>query len=172
MTGYMGFLLSIFYLQNFLIDPVFWQIIFFSTAFAIAEEVLEMPYITFQGTLTLLMITLKHFQIGDWQTLAQKNYRDALNDYTKAIELDSKKSGAYASRGALFIILEDYINAKKDLKMAIKLDPKNVNAINSIAVMFARLEEFAKPFDELSRAVIIDSTYAETYRNMTKGLSI
>ena len=52
------------------------------------------------------------------------NYQEAIVDFSKAIEIDSKDSYLYFWRGFAYESLMDYPNAIKDLKISQRLDPE------------------------------------------------
>ena len=51
-------------------------------------------------------------------------YREAIFDFSKAIEIDPKDSYLYFWRGFAYEFLEEYPKAVNDLKIALKLDPE------------------------------------------------
>jgi tetratricopeptide (TPR) repeat protein len=51
------------------------------------------------------------------------NYQEAIVDFSKALEIDSKDSYLYFWRGRAYESLMDYPNAVKDLKISQQLDP-------------------------------------------------
>ena len=52
------------------------------------------------------------------------NYQEAIVDFSKALEIDSKDSYLYFWRGFAYESLMDYPNAVKDLKISQQLDPE------------------------------------------------
>ena len=52
------------------------------------------------------------------------NYWEAIQDFSKAIEIDPKNSYLYFWRGFAYEFLEEYSTAIKDLKIANQLNPK------------------------------------------------
>lgn len=56
------------------------------------------------------------------------DYKGAIEDYTKAIELDPKNLDAYAARGYARRMLGDYPESLQDYEKVIEMDPKNANA--------------------------------------------
>jgi tetratricopeptide (TPR) repeat protein len=52
-----------------------------------------------------------------------KQYREALEAYSLAIELDARYALAYARRGQVYSLLRDYSRAVKDFDRAFALDP-------------------------------------------------
>ena len=57
-----------------------------------------------------------------------KNFNGAIEDYTKAIELDSNYQGAYYNRGVSKKILQDYNGAIDDFNKSIRLARRNLQA--------------------------------------------
>jgi tetratricopeptide (TPR) repeat protein len=53
-----------------------------------------------------------------------KQYREALEAYSLAIELDDKYTLAYARRGQVYSLLRDYLRAVKDFDQALTLDTR------------------------------------------------
>lgn len=67
----------------------------------------------------------------------QNNIIQALQDYTKAIGLDSKNSGNYYNRALFYVNFQnDYSKALEDFNEAIKLDQKNLIYLNSRALLY------------------------------------
>ena len=59
---------------------------------------------------------------------SRKEYDGAIQDFTKAIELDPKDPTAYNGRGMAYQKKNDLINAQKDFNEAIRVDPKLASA--------------------------------------------
>ncbi len=51
-------------------------------------------------------------------------YAKAVQDFSKAIEINPRHSGVYLERGNAYFNLKKYANAKDDYLMTLKLDPK------------------------------------------------
>jgi len=56
-------------------------------------------------------------------------YREAVDWYTKAIELESAKAVAYSNRAMAYLKLECFAEAESDATEALELDSKNVKAM-------------------------------------------
>src|SRR5664280_1628812 len=65
------------------------------------------------------------FKQASLKITENQDYKGAIDDYTKIIELSPKSSRAYASRGYAKIKLEDYKGAIDDFYAAIFVDPDN-----------------------------------------------
>ncbi|GFH28618.1 uncharacterized protein HaLaN_27141 [Haematococcus lacustris] len=66
-------------------------------------------------------------QNGD-AAVARGAYRDALSEFTRAIDIDSSSPLLHIKRAAVYITLRQRAQALKDLDIAIQLDPANVAA--------------------------------------------
>ena len=63
---------------------------------------------------------------------------DAINDYTKAIKLDSTVSQFYNNRGYTYMMKEDYKNALNDFNKAIEIRPNYARAMLNRGDIYAR----------------------------------
>jgi tetratricopeptide (TPR) repeat protein len=69
----------------------------------------------------------------------QENYREAIEDYTKAISLDSSYTEAWNYRGFSECLVNGYYDAIRDFDNAIKLDPDYATAYNNRGAVFEEL---------------------------------
>ncbi len=65
-----------------------------------------------------------YFETG-YEKYNRGDYKGAIQDYTKAIELNPRYALAYHWRGNAKFSLKDYRGAIQDYTKAIELDPKN-----------------------------------------------
>ncbi len=59
---------------------------------------------------------------------SRKDFDGAIQDFTKAIELNPQDATAYSGRGLAYQKKNDLINAQRDFNEAIKVDPKLASA--------------------------------------------
>ena len=73
-------------------------------------------------------------------------YEQAIEDYTRAIELDAAFAEAYFNRGVSYYEVGRYQEAITDLSQAIRLDPADDNYYSrrSLAYLFADQPELAQ----------------------------
>jgi tetratricopeptide (TPR) repeat protein len=69
-------------------------------------------------------------------------YQPALNDCTKAIELNPKFALAYADRGFAWLGLNNPQNAIKDASEAVRLNPKLSESYTVQAMAYERIGDF------------------------------
>ena len=67
---------------------------------------------------------IKAYDLRGNSNMFLRNYQEAIVDYSKALEIDSKDSYLYFWRGFAYESLMDYPNAVKDLKISHQLDPE------------------------------------------------
>ncbi|HEX7414509.1 MAG TPA: tetratricopeptide repeat protein, partial [Bacteroidia bacterium] len=65
---------------------------------------------------------------GNVKRITKKDYKGAIEDYTKAIELNPKYANAYMVRGMCKDELKDYNGSIQDYNKAIELNPKYTDA--------------------------------------------
>ncbi|MBM4432468.1 MAG: tetratricopeptide repeat protein [Chloroflexi bacterium] len=61
------------------------------------------------------------------ELLDEGEYDEAIDEFTKAIELDPAYADAYSNRGWAYAITEQYDRAIADYNRAIELDPQNAS---------------------------------------------
>ncbi|TET21634.1 MAG: tetratricopeptide repeat protein [Candidatus Cloacimonadota bacterium] len=84
-------------------------------------------------------------QSGDYYAAGNKLFRDgeyekALEQYTRAIQLDPRNANYYASRGAAYGKLDLYVEGLEELKKAVSVNPKVEEPYFLIESFFAELE--------------------------------
>jgi tetratricopeptide (TPR) repeat protein len=110
------------------------------------EGQLDDARVMFQGLVTLNpKDPYMHLALGSTHHRAGR-VDDAIKEYTRAIELDSKLTNAYANRGELFLGTHHAEKGLLDLKKALELDPKGqdpstMRARAIIATTAAKLKE-------------------------------
>ncbi|CCH41597.1 Serine/threonine-protein phosphatase [Wickerhamomyces ciferrii] len=84
------------------------------------------------------------------QALKSKNYQDAIDNYTKAIEIDPEDPIFYANRAHVEIQIELYGSAILDATRAIELDPSYLKAYYRRAVAKSRLLKHKESTEDLN----------------------
>ena len=90
----------------------------------------------------------------------KKHLHDALEDYSKALELDESLEEAYFDRGEVKMELKDYIGAISDFKKSVELKPNDLEAhyLKAICNYHYGYEDIANK--EMLDILKMDSTYA------------
>ncbi|MBD2441669.1 tetratricopeptide repeat protein [Dolichospermum sp. FACHB-1091] len=92
-----------------------------------------------------------------------KNYKQAIDDYTQAIKLDTKNANYYARRGLTYLQLKDYKQAIDDYTQAIKLDTKNANYYARRGFAYFQLKDYKQAINDWTQAIKLDPKNAGYY---------
>ena len=95
----------------------------------------------------------------------QGAYEDAITDYSRAIELNSKNPEAYRKRGTAYGFLEDYENTIRDFTKAIELAPDNAPDYNNRGSAYDFLGDSQKAIQDFNKAIALDPNFAGAYNN-------
>ena len=93
------------------------------------------------------------------------NYRQAIEDFSRAIEIKQGYADAYYNRGNAYKGLGNYQQAIEDFSRVIKIKQGDADAYNNRGVAYAGLGNYRQAIDDHSRAVEIDPGDAEAYYN-------
>lgn len=85
-----------------------------------------------------------------------KDYKNALADYTKAIQLEPNNYDAYLGRGKVERLLKDYNNSIKDYTKAIELNPSDYKGYAGRGVSKFELKNYADSIDDYTKAIDIN----------------
>ncbi|CUS21877.1 LAQU0S04e02850g1_1 [Lachancea quebecensis] len=81
--------------------------------------------------------------------IKEKKYPEAVECYSKAIELDGTQSIFYSNRAFSRLKLDNFLTALEDCNKSIELDPKNIKAIHRRGLSYVGLLEFSKARKDL-----------------------
>ncbi len=95
----------------------------------------------------------------------KKKNKEALHDYSKAIELNP--SALYYYQRSLFFFEEnEFKKFIEDLNNSIKLDTNNIDYIKTRIFYYQKSKEYEKAISDYNRILKIDSTYSYAYLEM------
>jgi tetratricopeptide (TPR) repeat protein len=96
------------------------------------------------------------------RTLAEEsNWKEALEQYNAAIQLDPELSDAYSGRGHLYLHQEKYVEAGQDFAKAFEQDPYNHLALTGVCLVMVLLE--GKPEEALQKLEADRRKFPNTY---------
>jgi|ETNmetMinimDraft_23_1059889.scaffolds.fasta_scaffold28301_2 tetratricopeptide (TPR) repeat protein len=102
----------------------------------------------------------------------KNDYREAIETFKKALELDKNYVVAYSNLGYTYMALKDWNNAIQSFRMI--LNYPNITAphyvYNAIGWAYYEKNEFKKSIEELKKAVKLKKNYAVAHYNL--GLSL
>src|SRR5579859_1648765 len=92
-------------------------------------------------------------------------FKEAIETYDHAIQIDSKYARAYGRRGDAYGGLKEYAKAIEDYNRVIELDPGIVAAYNNRGNVYQDLKEYAKAIEDYNCVIKLDPGIAVTYSN-------
>jgi len=95
----------------------------------------------------------------------EDDYWQAINDFTKAIEINSKDARAYFNRGWAYFYLSEYQKAIDDCTRAIKINPQEAAAYSIRGIVWYDLHEYQKAIDDCTRAIKLNPEYVYAYKH-------
>lgn len=88
----------------------------------------------------------------------QQNFKGAIKDYDKAINLDKNLPDAFFNRGTCQLALKDFKLAMKDFDKTIEIDPGFVKAYYSRASVYVSQEKYIEALPDLDKTIELDAT--------------
>ncbi len=95
------------------------------------------------------------YELGD--------YKGAVKDLTKAIEINPQNALAYNKRGDAFYRLGDYKKAQADSSKAIELNPQDAHAYYDRGFSFYQLGKYKQAIADYNQAINLNSRNAYAY---------
>ena len=95
----------------------------------------------------------------------QGEYKGAIRDYDRVIEIDPDFADAYYNRGVAKVRLKEFKGAVEDFTEAIKLKPDDIFCYLNRGVVKNQLEEFKGAIEDFNEAIKLDSDYVYSYIN-------
>ena len=91
------------------------------------------------------------------------NYQEAVDDFSKAIELDPKNGKAYYNRAIVYGALGRNKDAIEDGTRAIELNPKDANAYINRGIDYIGIGNYGKAVADLNKAIELNAQDAAAY---------
>lgn len=104
--------------------------------------------------------------------LDRKDYRGAIADYTKAIQVNPRHEDAYFKRGVAKINLYDYYGAIADFTTVTEINPQNADAYFRMGALkyfitysniLEEIEGLGGAINDLTKAIEINPEFARAY---------
>jgi len=150
---------------HYLSKSVFMKMLFFTLLYLLSFHSIAQRYRTcwpafrscdpgFYHSNNSNLLKDSHYWYNKGYTATENNnFDEALDDFTKAINLDSTYSEAYNYRGLLRCHFTDYYKALMDFDNAIKFNPKEASAYNNRAAVFEELNMIKVAIRDYKKAV-------------------
>jgi len=92
-------------------------------------------------------------------------YERAILEYSKAIEIDPRRAGAYNNRGVTYAHKREFEQAVLDFTRAIEIDPKYATAYTNRGKAFGSKREYDRAIADHTKAIEINPKFADAYIN-------
>ena len=99
------------------------------------------------------------------QWIYSRRYTEAIENYSKAIELNPKLVEAYNNRGLAYADLVKYDEALKDYNKAIELDQNHSNSYINRGNVYEKLERYFDAIEDYTKATELNPNDLKAYYN-------
>ena len=106
---------------------------------------------------------------GIVNTKATQYYESAINDYTKAIEIDPNYQVAYSNRALACYVIRRYDNAIRDWSKVLSIDPKNIEAWRERGNTYFINSDYTNAVLDYDQAIHYEPAYIWNYYNRGKA---
>lgn len=107
----------------------------------------------------------KEFYNSGNEKLDKKQYKEAIKDYSKTIELNNSFAAAYYNRALAKNYLKDFKGAIEDYTKALELDSTNIQALNNRGLAKKALEDYNGAVEDYTKAISLNESFASAYFN-------
>jgi len=95
----------------------------------------------------------------------QGDYRAAMSDFDRAIELDHDYGFAYTLRGVCFLMQGQGSEALEDFNKALEINPRDAHAYGNRGHVFFKRGDYQRALAEYDEAIRTDPVYYRAYYN-------
>ncbi len=97
--------------------------------------------------------------------LGAGKYDEAISAFSKALEADPNRAGAYNNRAIAWSQKGEYVRAMEDYNKALEIDPARVELYNNRGAIWFYLGNYQKAIDDYDKALEIDPYFFRAYAN-------
>ena len=90
--------------------------------------------------------------------MKQEKFKEALEQYNKAIEIDKNNAVYYCNRAAAYSKISDFTNSIEDCKTALKIDPSYGKAWGRLGLALLSNNQFEEAFEAYNKAIQLEPT--------------
>lgn len=98
-------------------------------------------------------------------SMMNKNFKEAVADYTRAIELNPKYLDAFCNRGIAKHEISDNNGAIEDLNKAIELNKNNDKAYSNRGQIKTDMKDYAGALEDLNKAIVLNQKSYDAWYN-------
>ncbi len=93
------------------------------------------------------------------------DYRGAVDNFSKAIAIQSGYAKAYINRGGMYFMLNEIDSAYRDFSRAIELDPSSPDAYSNRCAVEQRMKRYNEALADINQALTLNPYYSDGYQN-------
>lgn len=90
------------------------------------------------------------------ELMKQEKYKEALDSYNKAIEIDKNNAVFYCNRAAAYSKLSDFANSIEDCKNALKIDPTYSKAWGRLGLALLSNNQVEESYEAYNKAIQLE----------------
>lgn len=95
-----------------------------------------------------------------------KDYKSAIDNFTKSIQLDSMLIGNYIDRGNAYRDNGQFIEAEKDFKTVVRIGKEQAfKGYNNLGTLYKSQKKYLDALNQFNQAITLDSKCFECYYN-------
>lgn len=106
----------------------------------------------------------KYFHLGV-KCYKNNDFEGAINNFTKAIKIESNYKEAYYARGTVYNSLREYEETIKDYTKAIAIDSDFIDAYNDRGAVYYEIGKYEDAINDYTKVISLKSDCKEAYNN-------
>lgn len=113
------------------------------------------------------MLSAEELKSKGNESFSAKNYQQAIEYYTKAIELDSTKPAYYSNRAGCYASLQDWEKSLQDGEAAINIDPNFIKGYSRVGLAKFKLGQQEEAVAIIEKGLAIDPNNEQLKKDLT-----
>ena len=114
--------------------------------------------------------TIKALTATEWfekgyASSISRNYSDAIDAFSKAIELSPRMANSYLNRGTNYLLVGKHSQAIEDFDRVIEINPKYAAAYYNRGLSSTGLGNYRQGIEDFDKAIELNPKFAEAYHN-------
>lgn len=97
--------------------------------------------------------------------LIEKKYREAIVDFSKALEIKSDNSNLYVNKGLAYAFLKQFDSAYINFSEAIRYDSSNYRAYSNRSLLLLKLKKPLDALNDITCSIVLNPNFAEGWAN-------
>ena len=153
------------YFTKFMIGQIFYQKRYFSEAQIMFESSLKLAE-EFESREIQNSLAMTYFFKAMTYIEMKTNFKMAIEDLSRVIELKPKFSEAYTNRGSVYLYLDDLEQAIKNFTQAIEVNPVEFVAYNNRGLAYASINKLDQALSNFNESIKANPQSPIAYYNL------